>query len=90
MDLLKQFYDKLILGILLLVLIGVMTIQSCSMNETRFAVEQADAEMEADFSSKIVTVLDKEAFHVDIGKDDSRMWIPASSMATTLKWTSNS
>ena len=74
MDLLKKFYDKLILGILLLVLIGVMTIQSCSMKETRFAVEQADTEMEADFSSKIITVLDKEAFHVDIGKDDSRMW----------------
>jgi hypothetical protein len=73
-DFLKKFYDKLILGTLLLVLIGVMTIQSCSMKETRFAVEQADSEMEADFSSKIVAVLDKEAFHVDIGKDDSRMW----------------
>ncbi|MDP7739857.1 MAG: hypothetical protein QGF67_00350 [Lentisphaeria bacterium] len=74
MDLLKKFYDKLILGILLLALIGVMTIQSCSMKETRFAVEQADTEMEADFSSKLVTVLDKKTFHIDIGKDDSLMW----------------
>lgn len=74
MNLLKKFYDKLILGALLLVLIGVLTIQSCSLNDTRNAVKQADTEMEADFSSKLVTALDEQAFHVDIGKDDSRMW----------------
>lgn len=76
MEFIKKFYDKMILGGLLVVLICVMTIQSCSLKQTRADVEDADRVLDEEFSKDMVKPLDSSKLQIDIEKKDDQLWHP--------------
>lgn len=76
MDFLKRYYDKLLLGVLLLTLVAVMVALSSSLNKAREAVEIDDSGMMRDITGKPpMEEIDMSQFQATIETDPKRLWV---------------